>query len=115
MEQRLGKPAQALDVKQDHVVAWLRGVFKRSPAHSRHCRAYLHAVFAWALKSNLDFTSASGGKDYGISLNPIAGTPIGPKAAPRQRVLTKKEIRVIWEKLPNACDPRTMAIIRMVI
>ena len=90
MERKLGRPARASDVKQEHAVEWLREVFQRSPAHSRHCRAYLHAAFAWALKSNLDFTSVSGGKDYGISVNPVAGTPTGPKATPRQRVLSTK-------------------------
>lgn len=115
MERKLGKPARASDVKREHAVEWLREVFQRSPAHSRHCRAYLHAAFAWALKSNLDFTSTSGGKDYGISVNPVAGTPTGPKATPRQRVLSKKELKTIWETLPDAADPRTVAAIRMVI
>ena len=115
MERKLGRPARASDVKQEHAVEWLREVFQRSPAHSRHCRAYLHAAFAWALKSNLDFTSVSGGKDYGISVNPVAGTPTGPKATPRQRVLSTKELKEIWETLPDAADPRTASTIRMVI
>ena len=115
MEKKLGRPARAADVKQEHAVEWLREVFQRSPAHSRHCRAYLHAAFAWALKSNLDFTSVSGGKDYGVSVNPVAGTPTGPKATPRQRVLSKKELRAIWETLPDAADPRTAAAIRLII
>jgi len=115
MEKKLGRPAKAIDVKQEHAVEWLRETFQRSPAHSRHCRAYLHAVFAWALKSNLDFTSASGGKDYGVSVNPVAGTPTGPKATPRQRVLTTEELKAVWETLPDAADPRTVAAIRMVI
>lgn len=114
MERVLGRPARVVDVKQEHAVDWLRETFQRSPAHSRHCRAYLHAIFAWAIKANLDFTTSSSRKNYGVTVNPVAGTPTGPKATPRQRVLTKEEIRRIWEKLPDACDPRTTAVIRMV-
>ena len=114
MERKLGRPARASDVKQENAVEWLREIFQRSPAHSRHCRAYLHAAFAWALKSNLDFTSTSGSKGYGISINPVAGTPTGPKATPRQRVLSRKELKAIWDTLPDAADPRTVAAIRMV-
>jgi len=115
MERALGRAARAVDVKQEHAVDWLRETFQRSPAHSRHCRAYLHAVFAWGLKANLDFTTASSRKNYGVTVNPVAGTPTGPKATPRQRVLTKEEIKRIWERLPDVCDPRTTAVIRMVI
>ena len=115
MERVLARAARAVDVKQEHAVDWLRETFQRSPAHSRHCRAYLHAVFAWGLKANLDFTTASNRKNYGVTANPVAGTPTGPKATPRQRVLTKEEIKTIWEKLSDVCDPRTTAVIRMVI
>ena len=115
MEKELKRPARVVDVKQEHAVDWLRETYKRSPAHSRHCRAYLHAVFAWAIKANLDFTASASRKNYGITVNPVAGTPTGPKATPRQRVLTKKEIKKIWDKLPDACDPRTTAVIRMVM
>lgn len=115
MEKKLGRPAKAIDVRQEHAVEWLRETFQRSPAHSRHCRAYLHAVFAWALKSNLDFMSVTRGKDYGVSVNLVAGTPTGPKATPRQRVLTTTELKAIWETLSDAADPRTAAAIRMII
>lgn len=115
MERTLKRPARAVDVKQQHAVDWLRETHQRSPAHSRHCRAYLHAVFAWAIKANLDFTASTSRKNYGVTVNPVAGTPTGPKATPRHRVLTRKEIKEIWERLPDACDPRTTAVIRMVI
>lgn len=111
----LKRPARVVDVKQEHAVDWLRETYQRSAAHSRHCRAYLHAVFAWAIKANLDFTTNASRKNYGITANPVAGTPTGPRATPRQRVLSKDEIKAIWEKLPDACDPRTAAAIRMVI
>lgn len=115
MEREFRRSVRVVDVKQEHAVDWLRETYKRSPAHSRHCRAYLHAVFAWAIKANLDFTTSASRKNYGITVNPVAGTPTGPKATPRQRVLTEEEIKTIWEKLPNACDPRTTAVIRMVL
>ena len=115
MEKKLGRPANAVDVKQEHAVGWLRETFQRSPAHSRHCRAYLHAVFAWALRANLDFTSGAPRKGYGISMNPVAGTPTGPKSKARQRVLSLKELKVIWDLLPDAADPRTTAGLRLII
>jgi len=115
MTRALGRSARAVDVKQEHAVEWLRETFQRSPAHSRHCRAYIHAVFAWAIRANLDFTTSSSRKNYGVTVNPVAGTPTGPKATPRQRVLSLKEIKEVWEKLPDACDPRTTAAIRLII
>lgn len=115
MERVLGRPARGVDVTQGHAVDWLRETHLRSPAHSRHCRAYLHAVFAWAIKANLDFTTNASRKNYGITVNPVAGTPTGPKATPRQRVLSREELKKIWEKLPDACDPRTTTAIRMVM
>lgn len=115
MERALKRPARVVDVKQEHAVDWLRETHLRSPAHSRHCRAYLHAVFAWAIKANLDFMASASRKNYGITVNPVAGTPTGPKATPRHRVLTKTELKKIWDKLPDACDPRTAAAVRMVI
>jgi len=74
MERMLKRPARVVDVKQEHAVDWLRETYQRSAAHSRHCRAYLHAVFAWAIKANLDFTTNASRKNYGISVNPVAGT-----------------------------------------
>ena len=115
MDKVLKRPARVVDVKQEHAVNWLRETYQRSAAHSRHCRAYLHAVFAWAIKANLDFTTNASRKNYGITVNPVAGTPTGPKATPRQRVLSREELKKIWEKLPDACDPRTSAAIRMVM
>lgn len=115
MEKALGRPARAIDVKQEHAVGWLRDVFQRSPAHSRHCRAYLHAIFAWALRANLDFTSGKSGKNYAVTANPVAGTPTGPKAKARNRVLTEKELKTIWDRVPDTAAPATVAAIRMII
>lgn len=115
MEKKLGRPARAVDVKQEHAVGWLRETFQRSPAHSRHCRAYLHAVFGWALRANLDFTSGAGRKSYAVTINPVAGTPTGPKATPRQRVLSMAELKAIWDLVPDTAAPATAAAIRMVI
>ena len=70
---------------------------------------------AWALKANLDFTTGAGGKSYGLSINPVAGTPTGPKAKARQRMLSLTELKTIWQLLPDAADPRTAAALRMVI
>jgi len=41
MERHLGRQARAIDVKQEHAVGWLREVFQRSPAHSRHCLCWV--------------------------------------------------------------------------
>jgi len=115
MQSKLGHAAQVGDVRTAHVTEWLRDIYQRAPSHARHCRAYLHAVFAWAIKAEFDYTTTSGRAAYGISVNPVAATPGGAKSKARQRVLTTKELKQIWELAPQVAEPITATALRLII
>lgn len=115
MEEELERLPRVGDVTPGHVSSWLRGIYERAPSHARHCRAYLHAVFEWALKAEFDYTTSASGKNYGISANPVAATPGGAKSNARNRVLTKEELATVWRSLPQAAEPRTAICVRLII
>ena len=115
MHDRLGRPARVGEVRASHVAGWLRQIYARAPSHARHCRAYLHAVFEWAIKAEFDYTSAKERSAYGVTANPVSATPNGAKAKPRQRVLSKDELNALWRLVPEVADQRLAAAVRMVI
>jgi len=115
MDASLGRPAQVGDVGTSHVTDWLREIYNRAPSHARHCRAYLHAAFQWAMKAEFDYTTMSRRSAYGIAVNPVAATPGGAKSNVRQRVLSKTELFDLWRLMPEVADPRTAGAIRMII
>ena len=115
MEAKLGRPALVGEVRSEHVADWLRQTFERAPSHARHCRPYLHAVFEWAIKAKFDYTSNSTAMNYGISVNPVSSTPGGAKAKPRSRVLSREELKLFWEEMPNVADPLTVSAVRLII
>ncbi len=114
MEMKLGRPAIASEPTAQNVSDWLRGIYDGAPSHARHCRAYLHAVYEWALKAEFDYTTNAKG-EYGVSINPVSATPGGAKSKARKRVLSKKELKRFWELLPEAAEPRTIVCIRLII
>jgi integrase len=113
MDARLGKAVCAGDVQSFHVADWLRQIYSGAPSHARHCRAYLHAVFGWAIKAEFDYTTSASQSAYGITVNPVAATPGGAKAKARQRVLTKRELGDFWRLMPEAANSAMVAAIRM--
>ena len=114
MFEKFGRPAKALEVTPRHVSDWLRRIYDRAPSHARHCRAYLHAAYEWALKAEFDYTS-NGRSVYGVETNPVSATPGGAKATARNRVLSHEELKTLWDLLSKAAEPRTVACIRLVM
>ncbi|WP_375210704.1 tyrosine-type recombinase/integrase [Hyphococcus sp.] len=114
MSEKLGRAAKAAEVTPRHVSEWLRLVYDRAPSHARHCRAYLHAAFEWALEAEFDYTS-SGQSVYRLSANPVSATPAGAKSTARNRVLSHKELQTLWRLLPEAAEPRTVVCIRLIM
>ena len=114
MKNKLGRPAVASEITPRHVSDWLREIYNRAPSHARHCRAYLHAAFEWALKAEFDYTSIGDGA-YGIKTNPVSATPGGAKSRVRNRVLSREELKVVWQLLAESAEPRTVACIRLII
>lgn len=115
MQRKLGRDCAVADVQSSHVADWLREIFTRAPSHSRHCRAYLHAVFEWAIKAEFDYASPAGRRVYGIKVNPVSATPSGVKSKPRQRVLSLEELWIVWNRISDVAELRTATAIRMVI
>ena len=114
MQQKFGRSAKASEITPRHVSDWLRQIYDRAPSHARHCRAYLHAAYEWALKAEFDYTS-NGQSVYGVTTNPVSATPGGAKSTARNRVLSHKELKTLWCLLPEAAEPRTAVCIRLVI
>ena len=112
---KLGREGLVSDVNTAIVADWLRAIFERAPSHSRHCRAYLHAVFEWAIKAEYDYTSPQGRKSYGVTANPVSSTPGGAKSKPRQRVLTSDELKLVWGHISEVSEPKVARAIRTVI
>ena len=76
MEREFARPALANEVQPGHVSSWLRSIHKSAPSHARHCRAYLHAAYEWALKAEYDYTSTSA-TSFRLKTNPVARRPAG--------------------------------------
>lgn len=115
LAKRLGREPVVSDVGPADVAEWLRELYARAPAHARHCRAYLHAVFEWAMKAEYDYASPLVRRVYGVNMNPVSATPAGTKSKPRQRVLTIEELRQIWYGISDVAGIRTTTSIRMII
>lgn len=115
LQEKLGRDGLVSDVNTSVVADWLRAIYERAPSHSRHCRAYLHAVFEWAIKAEYDYTSPQGRKSYGVTANPVSSTPGGAKSKPRQRVLSTKELKLVWDHISEVSEPKVTKAIRTVI
>lgn len=115
MHERLGFPAEVGDVKTAHIADWLRETHKRAPSQAQHARAYLHAVFEWAIKAKYDYTTAGGTKNYGIDTNPVSATPNFKSNNARSRVLSIDELQQFWKLLPDVSGPEITNGLRMVI
>jgi integrase len=74
-------------------------------------RTYMSAAFNWGLKSANDYTTENN-FDWGIKQNPVAAVPKDARAnKARDRNLSAKEVRVVW----NAAPTETGDVLRLVI
>ena len=115
MNQKLGAPAEVRDVGPEHVAEWLHMIYERGPSQAKHCRAYLHAVFEWAISAKFDYSAVGGVKDYGVSTNPVSATPSINATKPRNRVLSIEELSTLWRLLPEEATPEIAIGMRMVV
>ena len=116
MEARFGEAAKVGDVRTSHVTDWLREIYERAPSHARHCRAYLHAVFQWALKAEFDYTSSNGRTTYGISANPVSSTPGGARSRKLEAGCFRyRSCGIYGAWPPQVADPCMVAAVRMII
>lgn len=115
MQSRIGVPAEIGEVKTAHVADWLRETYARAPSQAKHSRAYLHAVFEWAIKAKFDYTTIGGIKDYGIDQNPVGATPTFKANNARKRVLSLEELAQFYDLLPKATGPQIAIGLRMIV
>ena len=82
-------PLPVVSITRSHVAALLGSITTASgPVAGNRVRASLSSAFAWAVTEGL------------AEVNPVIGTRRNPEA-PRERVLTDDEIRILWEALPE--------------
>lgn len=65
---------------------------EHGPIAANRSRATLNALFVWAIQQGF------------LDLNPVVGTVAPAEEETRDRVLTKEELRAIWQSTTNASD-----------
>lgn len=99
----LGEGRRAADVTAEDLREHLASIHGRgSVVMAKEARGYLHAAFAWAMKSANDYTSAAGCLDWGIAFNPVAAIPTDKSEEAnraRDRHLSPAELRTVWNWL----------------
>jgi len=99
----LGPTKRAADICPEDIRSHLSKVHGRGAiVKARDARAYLHAAFAWALKSANDYTSDAGATNWGIKFNPVSAVPADRSEEANRagdRHLTPAEFRQFWEWL----------------
>ena len=109
----IGRRKLARDVTPGEIAAALAPVFKRAPSMAGHLRKYLAAAWAYGIRHDNDFRTASRSVQFGITSNPASALPNVPSVA-RDRVLTAEEVRRWWHEFPDAADRRTVLVLRLV-
>lgn len=93
----LGRDREAGSIEAADVSAYLARIYRRgSTVAADRTRAYLHAAFAWGMKSANDYRVETR-RDWGVRMNPVAAVPRDTGASkPRDRALTPAEIAALW-------------------
>ena len=109
---RLASRIEPEDVSEYLAATYQRG--KRVSADRR--RAHLSAAFNWGMKAAFDYR-VENRRDWGIKFNPVSSVKRDTEAAkPRDRVLTRNELRALWHGLDQGgFEPQTRAAIRLLI
>lgn len=108
----IGRDRLARDIAPGDLAAVLAPIYRRAPAMAGHARKYLAAAWAYGIKHDNDFRTASRSVKFGLSSNPAAALPTVPSVA-RDRVLTADELRRWWTEFPDAAEERTVLVMRL--
>ena len=112
MADALGRNRPAKDIAPADLAAALAPIYKRAPAMAGHARKYLAAAWAYGLRHDNDYRTASRSVKFGLTINAASALPTVPTVA-RDRVLTPEEVRRWWIEFPDAADERTVLILRL--
>lgn len=94
----LGPERLAGSVDPGEIASYLASYFQAGHRGAADkARAYIHAAYAWGLRSSHDYTSAHR-QDWGLKSNPAAAVARDAGAiGTRDRNLSAREIRLLWE------------------
>lgn len=75
----IGRNRLARDIQPEEIVEVLRPIYERGArSMADHVRSYIRAAYAWGMKSEHDYRSASP-RRFRIPFNPASGIPTEPK------------------------------------
>lgn len=98
----LGSARLAREIEPDELLEVLRPIYRRgAKSMADHVRGYLHAAFAWGIKSERDYRATSG-RRFGIVANPAAGIPSEPKVVGTRWLTPEEFVRLYrWLEHPD--------------
>lgn len=109
----IGRNVRAADVTVDDVRKHLSEIYDRGViCQADTTRSYIHAAFAWGMKSVNSYKGVSAKVNWGITVNPCAAIPADSEAKRAgNRFLTTAELRAYWEWLsaPKQKGPMSIA------
>jgi integrase len=99
----LGRNGFARDVTPDDVLGVLRPIYKRGKrAMADHVRSYIRSAFAWGIKAEHDYRSASP-RRFKLATNPAGGIPTEPKVVGTRWLNEDDFVRLYrWLECPDA-------------
>lgn len=112
LAEAIGRNRLARDIAPADLAAALAPIYRRAPAMAGHARKYLAAAWAYGIRHDNDFRTASRAVKFGLTSNPASALPTVPNVA-RDRVLTAEELRRWWIEFPDAAEERTVLVMRL--
>lgn len=99
----LGRSRLAREIETDEILEVIRPIYRRgAKSMADHVRCYVHAAFAWGIKSERDYRHSSGQR-FGIAANPAAGIPTEPKVVGMRWLAPEEFSRLYkWLECPDA-------------
>lgn len=115
----IGANLSAAEITREHVLPVLAAIHQRAPKQAARVRSTLHAAFAYTIKAAGSYHGPGAGVDYGLTYNPISAIERDPTAIqPRDRSLTKSELRAFWRWLeqPRANNKnRAYVVLKLIL
>ena len=107
----------AAKIEPDDVTEVLRPIYERGKrSMADHVRAYIHAAFSWALKSEHDYRHTSP-RRFRLAYNPAAGIPTEPKVVGTRWLDEEEFVQLYrWLECPDApVHPRYTRAVRILM
>lgn len=108
----IGRNVRAADVTVDDIREHLAAIYERGVVcQADTTRSYIHAAFAWGMKSVNSYKGASAKVNWGLTSNPCAAVPADSEAKRvGNRYLNTAELRLFWEWLCTPAESTALSI-----